>query len=83
MGPYGVQEGSRKDPKGFRKVPEGSRKGPKGSRKDPKGPKGSPKGPKGPKGDRNEGFLARSGFARSRRGFFFREKSDSGFFGTL
>ena len=36
----------------------------------------------GPKGAQNDEFLARSGFARARRGFFFREKVAFGVFGN-
>ena len=52
----------------------------------PKGPEWGQMGPYGPIGPyraQNEEFLTRSGFARSRRGFFFRQKVGSRFFGTI
>ena len=46
------------------------------------GPKWAEYGPMGPHGAQNDEFLARLGFARSRRGFFFCEKDAFGVFGN-
>ena len=71
MGPYGPILG----PLG----PIGALIGPTGSRIGPKGPN---YGPMGSHRAQNDEFLARLGFARSRRGFFFREKVAFGVFGN-
>ena len=46
------------------------------------GPKWAEYGPMGPHRAQNDEILARSAFARSRRGFFFREKDAFGVFGN-
>ena len=46
------------------------------------GPTWAEYGPMGPHRAQNDEFLARLGFARSRRGFFFREKDAFGVFGN-